>query len=125
MNRLTINLGKNMIFDGIKHYIENSPQTTGKTFHLTMTYFWMQIIHFGIISFHLPGSTVPKELTPDQFGAFLLLNQHVVDTNLWENYYSRSVIMTPAAKEGMVLPDKKSLPSIVQRDAPKLKTVRK
>jgi hypothetical protein len=113
-----------MIFDGIKHYIENSPQTNGKTFHLTMTYFWMQIIHFGILSYQLPGSTVPNDLTPDQFSAFLLLNQNVVDTNLWEDYYSRNVIMTPAAKEGMVLPDKKSLPSIVQRDAPKLNSKR-
>ena len=39
-----------MIFDGIRDYIANSKQTTGRTFHVTMTYFWIQIVHFGMRS---------------------------------------------------------------------------
>lgn len=41
-------LGKNMIFEGIEKYIANSQQTKGRSFHLPMTYFWIQIVHYAI-----------------------------------------------------------------------------
>jgi hypothetical protein len=91
-----------------------------------MTYFWIQMVHFGIRQTPVPYrkeiDSVGGALTSDDFGLFLLVNPFVVDGNLWEDYYSRAVIMTPEAKAGMTLPDKKPLPNIVAKElAPKLK----
>ncbi|KAF8802702.1 P-loop containing nucleoside triphosphate hydrolase protein [Phlegmacium glaucopus] len=126
--------GKEMIFKEIEKYIAVSPQTTGKTFHLTMTYFWIQIVHFGIRNMpptqpssstttHSDTTTthsVPSHASgasPDDFAKFLLINPHVVDGNLWADYYTKEVLMSPKAKAEMVLPDKKALPNLVIRDA--------
>lgn len=117
--------GKNMIFDGIEKYIRESPQTRGRTFHVTMTYFWIQIVHLGIQKISHSASSALSEqsavenstTSTDQFGFFLLLNPYVADGNLWADYYSKDVIMSPAAKTEMVLPDKKPLPNLVVRDA--------
>ncbi|KAJ3969308.1 ADP-ribosylation factor [Lentinula raphanica] len=150
--------GKDMIFDGIEKYIRTSSQTRGRTFHVTMTYFWIQIVHFGICNVsssssldagqpewkkELDGesqdstrrssstndtltandtssvsdaSSSVSTISPDprnEFARFLQLNPFVVQGNLWEEYYSRDVIMSPEAKQGMVLPDKKPLPSLI------------
>jgi hypothetical protein len=132
-----------MIFEGIANYITNSKQSTGRSFHTTMTYFWIQIVHFGIRSMgpspdHVvkqstekhdgdlndPGSTVkqsyPDGVSPIDFSRFILWNPHVADGGLWEEYYTKFHMMSPSAREGLVLPDKKPLPSIVQRDAFKI-----
>ena len=126
-----------MIFDGIERYIaKSSTQTRGRTFHTTMTYFWIQIVHFGIRSmppmYSLPSPTdssftlveeagVQKTEAPspslDDFSAFIMLNPYVTDGNLWSNYFSKVVMMSPEAKSGVVLPDKKPLPNMVVRDA--------
>ncbi|TDL23002.1 Arf-domain-containing protein [Rickenella mellea] len=150
--------GKDKIFDGIKDYIAKSKRTTGRSFHLTMTYFWIQMVHFGIQSMPIapsqPDTIIEKETKGDDastitvrdqedefvhvkkaeasvttltepsaaneddlhFRQFLLLNPYVVDGNLWADYYSKDVIMTPEAKEGFVLPDKRNLPNLVARD---------
>ncbi|TFK58659.1 hypothetical protein BDN72DRAFT_690193 [Pluteus cervinus] len=117
--------GKDMIFDGLAKYISQSPQARGRTFHFTMTYFWIQIVHFGIRSMaHLTPTSTTTATTEaiaaslnDDFARFLLMNPHVVDGNLWAEYYTKEAIMTPTAKEEMVLPDKKPLPNLVIRDA--------
>ena len=98
-----------------------------------MSYFWIQIVPFGIRN--VPAPTEPRasndtlsesDITseskatspgPNDFARFLLINPHVADGNLWSDYYTREVIMTPAAKAEMVLPDKKPLPNLVVRDA--------
>jgi len=51
------------------------------------------------------------------FSAFLMFNPYVVDGNLWADYYSKEVLMSPGAKTEVVLPDKKPLPNLVVRDA--------
>jgi len=128
-----------MIFDGIERYIAKSPITLGRKFHISMTYFWIQIVHFGIRSMPpmFPISTSDISLSNSMtlvdvkekekletvspsladFSAFLMLNPYVVDGNLWADYYSKDVLMSPAAKTGVVLPDKKPLPNLVIRDA--------
>ncbi|CAK5262182.1 unnamed protein product [Mycena citricolor] len=109
-------LGKDLILAGIQHYIAESPeQTGGRTFHLTMTYFWIQMIHFGIRS--LPDSPPPTAEGSDDFARFLLLNPHIVQGDLWADYYTKGALMSPEAKKSLVLPDKKALPSLVVRDA--------
>ncbi|KAJ7042346.1 ADP-ribosylation factor [Mycena alexandri] len=130
--------GKNMIFDGIEKYIAQSEQTRGRTFHVTMTYFWIQMVHLGIrsasVSFpapspvdmefkgdnHSTAQTLVEDTdakSVDAFARFLVLNPFLADGNLWAEYYSKEVIMSPDAKATMVLPDKKPLPNIVTRDA--------
>jgi len=59
--------------------------------------------------------TVP-EIGADDFSRFLLINPYVADGQLWADYYSKEVMMTPKAKEEMVLPDKKPLPNLVSRE---------
>ena len=132
-----------MIFKGIEQYIAIRPQTKGTSFHLTMTYFWIQIVHFGIRNMpppppptqpSLPSDTTatrsshPEGLrhtssdasSSEDFPKFLLINPHVVDENLWADYYTQQVLMSPKAKAEMVLPDKKPLPNLVIRDATSL-----
>lgn len=110
-----------MIFDGIQKYIANSTQTTGRAFHITMTYFWIQIVHYAIASMPAPSSlpvASDKNTTPaDNFSLFLVMNPHVCDGMLFSDYYNKQTIMSPAAKEAMVLPDIKPLPNVVQREA--------
>ncbi|CAA7260771.1 unnamed protein product [Cyclocybe aegerita] len=114
-----LRIGKDMIFKGLEEYIKNSTQTRGRTFHVSMTYFWIQIVHFGISN--MPPSTkssVDSLPNPgDDFAHFLLINPHVVDGNFWADYYTKEVLMSQKAKEEMVLPDKKLLPSLIIRDA--------
>jgi len=116
-----------MIFNGIQKYIEQSPQPGGRAFHLTMTYFWIQIVHLGIQSVSLsmgPEKPIDPSLSSpapnpslDPFARFLLLNPYISDANLWTEYYSKEVMMSPGAKAALVLPDKKPLPNLVVRDA--------
>lgn len=52
--------GMKLIFNDIKAFIENSPRTSrggtggsgnrGTTFHETMTYFWVHMVHYAIES---------------------------------------------------------------------------
>ncbi|KAJ7768521.1 ADP-ribosylation factor [Mycena metata] len=121
--------GKDKIFQGIEKYIASSSQTRGRTFHVTMTYFWIQIVHFGIRStpplIHSDADSdlgarisEPEEsIEHDDFPRFLLLNPFVAEGNLWADYYSKGVMMSVEAKGGMVLPDIKPLPNLVVRDA--------
>ncbi|KAJ7318115.1 ADP-ribosylation factor [Mycena albidolilacea] len=124
--------GKDKIFQGIERYIEQSAQTGGRTFHVTMTYFWVQIVHFGIRSTPQlvrsesdAGSDLGSRSLDDpddspeldDFPRFLLLNPYVADGNLWAEYYSKDVMMSVEAKQGPVLPDIKPLPNLVVRDA--------
>ena len=157
-----------MIFDGIERYIANSNLTTGRSFHVTMTYFWVQIVHFAMCSVPKPVAeqakpsspdsgdnrvlmasnadfeertnpaiavASPSQLSPDTLGSeptrahhaqyredfcrFLLLNPHVVDSGLWQDYYSKDVMMSPEAKKQMVLPDRRPLPNVIERDSVK------
>jgi len=80
-----------------------------------MTYFWIQVVHLGIRN--TPPVSDSTKAALDEFARFLLVNPHVVDGNLWSDFYSKDVLMSPEAKTAMVLPDKKPLPNLVARDA--------
>ncbi|KAF8149404.1 ADP-ribosylation factor family-domain-containing protein [Crassisporium funariophilum] len=117
--------GKDMLFKGLEQYIAVSPLTKGRSFHVSMTYFWIQIVHLGIRNMppnlSLERTPLPSDSDAkpslDDFSLFLLINPHVADGNLWSDYYTKDVLMAPKAKEEMVLPDKKPLPNLVARDA--------
>jgi ADP-ribosylation factor protein 1 len=60
--------GMKLIFAGIKTFIENSPRTRrggnptepnnrGTTFHETMTYFWVHMVHYAIESIKITAAT--------------------------------------------------------------------
>jgi hypothetical protein len=126
--------GKDLLFEGLSNYISNTNKTTQtntRTFHVTMTYFWLQVVHFGIRNVPenlAPPSPPPAAASSSQatevsypssadFFKFLLINPHLVDGSLWSDYYTKETMMSPEAKAGMVLPDKKPLPSLLGRDA--------
>ncbi|KAJ3512268.1 hypothetical protein NMY22_g15384 [Coprinellus aureogranulatus] len=99
----SLRIGKDLIFSGIQSYISNNTtnQTQSRGFHFTMTYFWIQLVHFGIrnlpeaIAPAIGSSTYPSS---DDFFRFLLVNPHLSDGGLWMDYYSKEVIMSTEAK---------------------------
>jgi hypothetical protein len=109
--------GKDILFDGIRAYIAHSPQATGRSFHVTMTYFWIQLVHYAIASLPVRAGGDADDGT-DTFALVLALNPHLCDGMLWADYYEKGTMMSPEAKAAMVLPDKQPLPNLVQRDAP-------
>ncbi len=118
-------LGRDKIFEGFKKYIDESGKVHGRSFHMTMTYFWIQMVHFGIVNMgmnkhsHTLHPLNGKELGDaclDDFADFLIVNPFIVDGQLWADHYSKETLMSPEAKEGVVLPDIKPMPDTVSRD---------
>ncbi|CAF0970801.1 unnamed protein product [Rotaria sp. Silwood1] len=96
--------GVSKIFDGIKNFIQNSPIARKTTFHFTMTYFWIQMIDLAI-------AQSPKQINFEQF---LHLNPHLLNGGLFLEYYKKETMLNnPTARQEMVLPDIKPLPTIV------------
>jgi hypothetical protein len=153
-----------MVFNGIERFLRESSHANSRTFHMSLTYFWIHIVHLGIqcmTSFisasepELPATdptatvlttdfpSTPLRSTddapslppistnphpslsdalagdpppPTNFAAFIMLNPYVADEHLWQEYYSKGLMMSDQAKVAMVLPDKKVLPNLVVRD---------
>lgn len=111
-----------MIFSGIENFIARSPIASGR---VSMTYFWIQLVHLGIRSTPRFGASNASEITlvdsvepsSEDFIRFLLMNTDLLVGNLWTAFYSKDTMMSPEAKAGVILPDKKSLPNLVVRDA--------
>lgn len=96
----------NKIFDGIKKFIEHSNVARKTTFHFTMTYFWIQMIDLAV-------AQSPKDL---DFEAFLGRNSHLMNGGLFLEYYRKETLLNnPIARQEMVLPDIKPLPTIVSK----------
>ncbi|XP_037038799.1 uncharacterized protein LOC119076212 [Bradysia coprophila] len=96
----------NKIFDGIKNFIQTSPIARKTTFHFTMTYFWIQMIDAAI-------AQSPKDLG---FETFISVNQHLMNGGLFLEYYTKDTLLNnPIARQEMVLPDVKPLPSVILR----------
>lgn len=97
--------GLRLIFDGIKKFISTSKRTNGKTFHETLTYFWIQMVHYAMVATKNPNN---------EFRTFLVMNPQLSEGQLWNTYYSKELLMMkPEARNQMVLPDLKPLPSII------------
>eukprot|EP00277_Geminigera_cryophila_P027408 CAMPEP_0179483732 /NCGR_PEP_ID=MMETSP0799-20121207/60830_1 /TAXON_ID=46947 /ORGANISM="Geminigera cryophila, Strain CCMP2564" /LENGTH=519 /DNA_ID=CAMNT_0021297373 /DNA_START=397 /DNA_END=1956 /DNA_ORIENTATION=- len=98
------------IFDGIKLFIANSTRTQrsrGTTFHETMTYFWVHMVHFARESATIPAAKI-------DFKSFLLLNPQLSNGGLFLTYYSKKLILqTEESRVRVVLPDLKPLPSLL------------
>jgi hypothetical protein len=96
------------IFDSIRLFIEHSKRTSGKTFHVTMTYFWCHMIDYAMFQAGERGNV---------WKTFLLLNPQFANGGMYLHYYSKNVMMTPTAKGEVVLPDKVPLPSLLSQVA--------
>ncbi|CAF1278523.1 unnamed protein product [Adineta steineri] len=97
-------LGVKKIFDGIKNFIDNSKVSRKTTFHFTMTYFWIQMIDLAI-------AQSPKNITFDEF---LRLNPQLMNGGLFLEYYKKETMLNnPIARQEMVLPDIKPLPTLI------------
>ncbi|UJR20354.1 hypothetical protein I4U23_023485 [Adineta vaga] len=102
--------GVKKIFDGIKNFLENTQISSKPTFHFTMTYFWIQMIDLAI-------AQSPKETT---FEEFLRLNPQLLKEDLYFDYYKKETILNnPTARQEMVLPDIKPLPTLVVQQTKK------
>lgn len=95
------------IFRLIKNFIDNSDRTR-KTFHLTMTYFWIQMIHFAIVDLQSKLKCAPS------FSQLLQAHQELLDGGLFRQYYSDELMLHSAeARVVFIPPDRKPLPSVV------------
>jgi ADP-ribosylation factor protein 1 len=100
----------NKIFDGIKNFSNNSQLTRITAFHFTMTYFWIQMTDLAI-------AQSPKNIS---FEEFLRINPHLLNESLFLEYYKKETILNnPIAREEMVLPDIKPLPTLVTSNSKK------
>lgn len=88
------------------HLSARDPKTS-KAYHETITYFWIQMVHFAI------ASTNPL---PSNFMSFILLNPNLVNEQLYLNYYSTHLINSTDSNLVAALPDLKPLPSIVPKE---------
>lgn len=96
------------IFDSIRSFIANSKRTQrsrGTTFHETMTYFWVHMVHYAM--------EVTANPTGD-FKGFLFMNPQLSNGGLFLHYYSKELMLhSPAARMEVALPDKRPLPSLI------------
>ena len=103
-------IGINKIFDGIKNFIQTSPVARKTTFHFTMTYFWIQMIDLAI-------AQSPKDT---KFEEFLSINSHLLNGGLFLDYYKKETMLNnPIARQQMVLPDIKPLPTLIPSNSRK------
>jgi len=96
------------IFDGIKRFIENSDRTKrsrGTTFHETMTYFWVHMVHYAMEATQNPTG---------DFKGFLLVNPQLSNGGLFLHYYTADLMLrSPHARTQVATPDKVPLPSVI------------
>eukprot|EP01114_Cavostelium_apophysatum_P022165 TRINITY_DN7928_c1_g1_i2.p1 TRINITY_DN7928_c1_g1~~TRINITY_DN7928_c1_g1_i2.p1 ORF type:complete len:515 (-),score=123.86 TRINITY_DN7928_c1_g1_i2:1030-2574(-) len=106
--------GMKKIFEGIKNFIANSGRTRN-TFHETMTYFWVHMVHYSMVA--------TKNPTGDFLG-FLVMNPGLMNGGLYLDYYTKDYILNNAeARKQVVLPDKKPLPSKIENAPEKNRVV--
>ncbi|CAF0859602.1 unnamed protein product [Adineta steineri] len=97
-------IGVNKIFDNMKNFLQSNQISPIVKFHFTLTYFWIQMVDLAI-------AKNSKDLN---FKEFIEKNSHLLNENLFLDYYKKKTILdNPAAQEQMVLPDIKPLPTLV------------
>ncbi|KAF5351229.1 hypothetical protein D9756_008369 [Leucocoprinus leucothites] len=111
--------GEKIILKGLEA-LEKQRSNTGTAVHLTMTYFWIHLVHFGILNTSFPSSVAVSEgaepeMRPGDFIRLLGAYPYLVNDKLWKDYYSEGLMDSQDAKSGMVLPDKKNLPNFIAR----------
>lgn len=117
---------------GVKIILDELQKFQGPHFHLTISYFWIQMVCLIRIYFfsldllillfcHLPKvhnaiATIKKSSEVNSFAEFKSTNEGqstIVDSTLYLQFYSTKLIDSPEAVTQMVLPDKKQLPNVI------------
>lgn len=101
-------IGVNRVFDAMKSF-----QKEG--FHMTLTYFWIQMVWHAMASSGItPTHQVQAEAADAvAFNDFVAKSGHLKNEKLPLQYYSEKLLyQSGKADKEMVLPDKKSLPTL-------------
>lgn len=100
------------VMELIKSFIDRSP-LAWRTFHLTLTYFWLHMVHFALASYR---GALPEGAEWPAFQDLLRASPWLLDGGLYSTYYSEDVLMRdPEARAAFVAPDKAPLPTMVPR----------
>lgn len=87
-----------LIFEKIKNFIANSSRTQrsrGTTFHETLTYFWVHMVHYAIASTKYPDG---------QFKTFLLMNPQLSNGGMFLDFYSKTLMLhTPESRVKVII----------------------
>eukprot|EP01117_Protostelium_nocturnum_P005271 TRINITY_DN1922_c0_g1_i1.p1 TRINITY_DN1922_c0_g1~~TRINITY_DN1922_c0_g1_i1.p1 ORF type:complete len:395 (+),score=119.20 TRINITY_DN1922_c0_g1_i1:214-1398(+) len=104
LTRLGRREGVKKIRSSIQNYIENSGRTN-KTWHETMTYFWIQMVDYARFQM--------KEEERGDFEKLLEQNIHLMNGGLFLQYYSKELmLLNQDSRKEFALPDIQPLPSI-------------
>ncbi|PRP77388.1 ADP-ribosylation factor [Planoprotostelium fungivorum] len=105
LNRLGRRNGIKRVRESIQNYIANSGKTN-KTWHETMTYFWVQMVDYA-----RGGDFGVKYAS---FEEFLDRHRYLMDGGLFLHYYTKeTMLLNKSAREEFTLPDVMPLPSIM------------
>jgi len=107
LNRLGRREGVKKVRSSIQNYIANSGRTN-KTWHETMTYFWVQMVDYA-----RGGDAGTKK---ESFEKFLDEHRYLMDGGLFLHYYTKETMLwNKTAREEFTLPDVMPLPSILKQ----------
>lgn len=105
------------IRSGLQHFIATSKITNNNRYHETMTYFWLQMVHFAMSSCNIPLKENPSISAAEdvaEFDSFLERNPSLMNGGLFLEYYTRDLMLNNAgARLEFVVPDLQPLPNIV------------
>jgi hypothetical protein len=103
----------------VDEILETLQKIEKENFHLTLNYFWIQLVSFHIALLQKKkqqqGQESGEKGQQMEFEEFYRQPdcQKLRNSLLYEKYYSRAVIDSEDAKESFALPDLKQLPSLV------------
>eukprot|EP01117_Protostelium_nocturnum_P009729 TRINITY_DN3478_c0_g3_i2.p1 TRINITY_DN3478_c0_g3~~TRINITY_DN3478_c0_g3_i2.p1 ORF type:complete len:387 (+),score=106.85 TRINITY_DN3478_c0_g3_i2:192-1352(+) len=104
LQRLGRREGIKKIRSSIQNYINNSGKTN-RTWHETMTYFWVQMVDYAMLT--------SSEEQKSNFEKLLEANLHLLNGDLFLQYYSKELmLLNKESRQQFALPDIKPLPSI-------------
>ncbi|KAJ6633979.1 ADP-ribosylation factor [Pseudolycoriella hygida] len=89
--------------------IFNDIKANNANWNETLTYFWIQIVHYALETMKNPTN---------DFVGFLLMNPQLLnESELPLAYYKKETLFSEQAKESFVLPDVKQLPNVLPTPA--------
>ncbi len=103
----------------IEKFIKNSIRTNGRTFHVSMTYFWLHLIHLAMLLSQIPLGEPPAGETDAAddvrtFNAFLERNLWLLNGGLFKKFYrDETLLRNEEARRVFVPPDLQPLPSVL------------
>lgn len=88
------------IRQGIQHFNGLHASKLKIGFHESMTRLWATLVWNAVQTF---------SATHSDSSAFIEQNNHLMDSSLWKQYYSPTLMFSPEAKKDFIEPDLKSI----------------